>query len=1021
MRRQFLHLTGLLFASTAWAVPAGFEIHEFVGPSLEPELYPTAISAAAGGDLYISSDPNGSLDHNPAFGRVLIARDTKGTGKADQLIEFVKVTTPRGGHAIGGAFYLIHPPYLSVFRDLDGDGKADKKNEKKVLVEGLGGGIEHPRGGDHTTNGCRMGIDGWIYIAVGDFGAGIAKDKAGAKGTDGGRVTLYGGGVMRVRPDGSELEVYAEMARNICDVAISPQLDLFSRDNTNDGKGWNTRFHHFTALANTGYPRLYKNFAHETALPLADYGGGSGTGALYLSEPGFPAGFGQTLFTCDWTTGTLHAHPIKPFEATFIAKQTNFQSVPHAIDVDVDGSSRLYLADWRGAAYTYAGKGKHVGLIHQITAPGIKRHQYKDVTKASDAELVNLLASESSVQRLEASRHIIDSGKKALAKSIITLAGDSRASVDVRIAAIFTYKQLLGRESSEALVQLCRDDAVREFALRALADRLTELQSVPSQPFVAALADLNPRVRLQALIGLSRLKVRAAAPDILKIASSWPTDESKLETGAHYRLPHTAVKTLVQLNNVPALAAALRVPATRELARRALQEISTIEAVEAAVVASRDTDPATRFAAFTVLARLYNREADWNYTDWWNTRPDDRGPYFKPVSWDGTEKCRTAIEAFFSGLSVSQRDVALEFIPLNRIEIASLKLPGVDPLRQALASQKITPADLALLESAALQSSRSWDERAACYRAVMRAEGDAALKARIHVLAGWAQDTLAPSVAQRAIDDFVNDGARGPEVKKLRALAATSEDATARIIWRALLTVLNSPLVKEAQKKEVRSEVNKNPEDIGFFLALADLRLSGFDAQIDAALKRDSVALMKAAQAARLAVQAQKASSGKKVSELSVAEVTTAALKGKGDVQLGKRLFTQQGCIACHSVDLTAEQKGPYLGAAGAKFTRDYLIESILDPNKAVAQGFQTVVFQMKDGTTQMGFIVGEADGVVSLRNIAGQSFKLRRTDVKSENHLPQSMMPAGLGSGLTVDEFTSMIEYMVSLKAIGG
>jgi hypothetical protein len=40
---------------------------------------------------------------------------------------------------------------------------------------------------------------------------------------------------------------------------------------------------------------------------------------------------------------------------------------------------------------------------------------------------------------------------------------------------------------------------------------------------------------------------------------------------------------------------------------------------------------------------------------------------------------------------------------------------------------------------------------------------------------------------------------------------------------------------------------------------------------------------------------------------------------------------------------------------------------------------------------------------------------------VKSENHLPQSMMPAGLGSGLTADEFTSMIEYLVSLKAIGG
>jgi putative heme-binding domain-containing protein len=102
-------------------------------------------------------------------------------------------------------------------------------------------------------------------------------------------------------------------------------------------------------------------------------------------------------------------------------------------------------------------------------------------------------------------------------------------------------------------------------------------------------------------------------------------------------------------------------------------------------------------------------------------------------------------------------------------------------------------------------------------------------------------------------------------------------------------------------------------------------------------------------------------------------------------------------------------------------FPREYLIDSILDPNKVVAQGFQTVVFTMKNGPDQMGFVTAEADGVVTLRNIAGQVSKLKRDDVKSEKHLPQSMMPAGLAAGLTVEEFTALIEYMVTLKSIGG
>ena len=65
-----------------------------------------------------------------------------------------------------------------------------------------------------------------------------------------------------------------------------------------------------------------------------------------------------------------------------------------------------------------------------------------------------------------------------------------------------------------------------------------------------------------------------------------------------------------------------------------------------------------------------------------------------------------------------------------------------------------------------------------------------------------------------------------------------------------------------------------------------------------------------------------------------------------------------------------------------------------------------------------MGFITNEADGVIELRNIAGQASQIKSADVKTQQALPQSMMPPGLGGALTLEQFNSLIDYLSSLKA---
>src|SRR5690349_16850154 len=309
-------------------VPDGFEAKIFVAaPAVN---YPVFVAAAPDGTLFVSSDKNGSLDRAAHRGRILRVRDPDNDGHADEVNEFVKdVDSPRGLFWDKERLYVLHPPHLSVFIDHNGDGESD---EQKILVKDIAFTFKD-RPADHSSNGIELGVDGWIYCAIGDFGF------MQAEGTDGRKLQLRGGGVVRVRPDGTELEVYSRGTRNILEACVSPTLDVFARDNTNDGDGWDIRLHHFTGLSEHGYPSLFKNFKGEFIEPLADYGGGAGCGGLYLSEPGFPAGYGEALYTADWGREWVYRHNLKPKGATFSADQHEFVRAPRVTDLDVDAQS----------------------------------------------------------------------------------------------------------------------------------------------------------------------------------------------------------------------------------------------------------------------------------------------------------------------------------------------------------------------------------------------------------------------------------------------------------------------------------------------------------------------------------------------------------------------------------------------------------------------------------------------------------------------------------------------------------
>ncbi|WP_406827060.1 hypothetical protein [Pedobacter sp. KACC 23697] len=622
--------------------PPGLTITNFAGPDVTPS--PACLAVAPTGEVYVGVDMIGSLGKDPGKGHILKLIDKDNDGKMDEHIDFAEVDNPRGIIVQGSQVYVLHTTFsketkqatgmnLVVFEDKDGDGKAD--GPEKPLIEHISNAkYIRERGTDHATNGIRMGIDGWIYISVGDFGFHDAVDRSGKK------LTMLGGGIMRVRPDGTEMEIYTHGTRNVYDVAIDPYMNVFTRENTNDGGGWNVRFSHHIQSGEYGYPVLFQHFTDEIIPALADLGGGSGTGALFMDEPNWPEQYNHVPMMADWGRSMLYIHRVTADGPTFTQKDEEFIKLPQITDLDVDGSGRLYLSAWDGAGYSGS---PNKGYVVRAVPNNWTYKAFPDVKKASVKKLTELLKSNSAVGRLAASQELISRNHKQAMSAALKVASDQALALDVRLAGLYTYAQLTKENGIPALIEFTKDKAMKEFALKALADRKTYIDKVPVEPFLEGLKDTDLRVQAASIIGLNRLG-RAEVANVLlqtKLPASF-TAPAKGTEGPHATpnsaiiLPHLAVRALVDLQAVDALLDAVKTE-NATLALWALRYIHTEKAVNGLIDNYKQaTDEKLKQQILVTLGRLYKKEIVYDATWWWGTRPDSHGPYFKAVSWEGS-------------------------------------------------------------------------------------------------------------------------------------------------------------------------------------------------------------------------------------------------------------------------------------------------------------------------------------------------------------------------------------------------
>ena len=991
------------------SIPEGFKATLFARPPAV--LYPVFVAAAPTGTLYVSVDKNGSLDRETKRGSIYRLRDLDGDGRADEVKLFVPdVDSPRGLVWDRDRLYVLHPPHLSAFLDQDGDGIAERQ---EVLVNDLAFTFKD-RPADHTSNGVTLGIDGWLYLAIGDFGF------MNAVGSDGRQLQFRGGGVVRVRPDGSDMEIYSRGTRNILEVGLDPRLNGFTRDNTNDGGGWDIRLHHFSGLEHHGYPTLYKNFGAEIVKPLADYGGGSGCGACYVAEPGFPEGFGDALYTADWGRGWIYRHQMTERGATFTASQEPFVQIPRVTDLDVDANSRMYLASWKGASFKYV--GDEVGYVVQLVpenAPDAQQYDWKNYT---EDELIGMMASESHRLRLAAQRELLQRGwATSVPEQLNRLAADRSESLESRIAAVFTLALGLGPEARSPLSDLTEDPQLVPFVLRALCEMPDAMsQPAPIRLLQRSLVAEDSRIRLEAIRAVARLKV-----DSLEgLVSERVVDQDPI-------VAHTAIRALIEMGLWEVSFRRWREIAAAEKAEAYLKVFQSIHdpALIAQIEAVLPTvESSKKLQLMVALARLFHVEGKWK-GDSWGTRPDTRGPYYQPESWDASDNILAVLLA-----ELKSADPELSREAVKQFQRHRLASPEI--LKVLLAKAEQEPQHQHVFLEGLDAYAKPHADAAPLLKTIIENEKSPPALLAQATLALWRMPTESPDPVIAGLQRLADlnssiyqstwQTARDPKwVRPHRAQLLKLVEAEPPAASRALALLL-SIATPPGAGKPISAKVDAELQSLweaasGQRKWLDALRLAQ-DPKWETRIwqltgnSNDKLAASARELAEQMNLQPLIPTEGPTVKELGVSEVMKQLGESKGHEKRGQLWFAKLNCANCHTVSASEAPRGPYLPNVAKTYNRAQLAEAILEPSKTLAQGFVTEVFALEDGNQVTGFVTEEGATRITLRNAEGQEIVLSPEEIEERAKQSISVMPEGLVDGLGPADLGDLLDYLQSL-----
>lgn len=143
-----------------------------------------------------------------------------------------------------------------------------------------------------------------------------------------------------------------------------------------------------------------------------------------------------------------------------------------------------------------------------------------------------------------------------------------------------------------------------------------------------------------------------------------------------------------------------------------------------------------------------------------------------------------------------------------------------------------------------------------------------------------------------------------------------------------------------------------------------------------------------------------------------------ARLKGvdweTGDEERGLVVFQKKACHKCHA---GSGPLGPSLVGAAARFSREDLFGSILDPHKEVAPPYQTTQIATSAGKVYSGLIVYESPDGTLVQTTPDTTLRIAGDEILSMKKGRVSLMPSGLLNDASDQDLADLYAYLRTLK----
>lgn len=970
--------------------------------------------------------------------RLVLLEDTNGDGTADKSSVYADdFRTPLDGIASGviarrGEVWFTNIPSLWKFT-----GK-DRAEQREELFRGFGVRFNFT---GHDFHGLVFGPDGRLYFSIGDRGAHVT--------TKEGRVldSADTGSVFRCWPDGSELELFATGLRNPQSLLFNEYGDLFTGDNDSDqgdeerlvhlvegsDSGWRVGYQ-FAPRGNAGpwneeklwHPRHAGQPAY--ILPAVCNIEDGPSGIAYHPGTGLTPAYAGHIFITHFkgaiTNSGIYTYKLKPAGASY-AIDTGGAFLTSALPTDVrfgpDG--KLYYSDW-AEGWPKSKRGRIYAMFDPQRAndPLVKSTQAliaSDYTKKTDAELAALLAHPDWRVRLEAQYSLAERGS-ASTGILAAVTTDTGAAPFARRHAVWALGQI-GAHGGDVRAHLRpllgdTDAEIRAQAAKLLGD-LRDTASVA--PLVAALTDSSARVKFFAAQSLGKLKADGAIPALL--AAIRANDDAD----AHLR--HALVLGLAGCATPEQLAAlvsddsrAVRLAAVLTLRRLGRAELAGFLAdrdplvVRETALAINDKPVTAAFAPLAALAAGSAQDLPTAYRA--------LNAHFRL----GTAAAAEALGSFALRPDVAEklRTEAITLLSLWAEPPARDRNVGIyRPLdaasRAADAGRTVLTRSAADLLTAATPES----VKTALLEAIVSLKLDSAAGALHAVVRDAGQPVGVRTAALEALDGFSDP--------QLAAAAAAALDSGVAELRLAALPISSRLAPADAPAiLEKLATTGEAAERRAAFAALADLPGTGADAvllaqlgelaagRVPAGAQLDllDAAAKRADPRIKQLLTARDAELAKSPDPLAPFRVT---LEG-GNARAGAQLFFRHqvlACIRCHrSSEGGGGEAGPQLAGIGARLSREELLESILKPSAKIAEGYQIVTVNRRNGEAIVGTLEKDDGTTLRLKTGEADAISIPKRDIASlESAL--SAMPEIAALVLTKAEIRNLIEFVASLK----